>query len=317
MLRAFVTLRSYLRSAYVGSKPRAAHQALIDSAQMPRRAKGAVAPFLKWAGGKGQLLHEILPRLPARIDTYYEPFVGGGAVFFALASERRFRRAVIADRNADLVGIYRAVRDDLADLVRSLDQHARHACDAEYFYRIRSSLGSPALEPTERAARLIYLNKTCFNGLYRTNRSGQFNVPFGRYANPTVCNEGALCAASVALAGADIRNADFEEVVAGAGPGDAVYFDPPYMPLSRTSSFTAYHALPFGENEHRRLARVYRECCGRRAAAVLSNSDQALTRDLYRDLDVLHVKAARAINSVASKRGAITEILVLGPANGP
>jgi DNA adenine methylase len=166
--------------------------------------------------------------------------------------------------------------------------------------------------PVERVARLIFLNKTCFNGLYRVNRKGRFNVPFGRYKNPRVLNEVRLRAASSALKRATILICDFESAAADAGRDDAVYFDPPYVPLSASSSFTSYFADPFGADEHERLARVYAELTRRGVPCVLSNSDCELTRKLYERFDVRTVNANRAINSVAGKRGAITEILVVG-----
>jgi DNA adenine methylase len=270
------------------------------------------SPFLKWAGGKTQLLHYILPALPDRIDTYYEPFIGGGAVFFALANERRFKRAVIADRNPNLIECYRVIQKHVGDLIDALETHAEHATDPEYYYAIRA-LDPEPLAPVERAARIIFLNKTCYNGLYRVNRRGEFNVPFGRYANPRVLNQEALVAASHALERVEIVNADFETVSVKAGRGDAIYFDPPYHPVSPTASFTAYHSNVFGVREHERLAEVYGECLARGAVAVLSNSDVPLTRKLFRDFEVRTVEATRAINSVASRRGQVTEILVVGP----
>ena len=267
------------------------------------------APFLKWAGGKGQLLSEILPRLPMQIDTYSEPFVGGGAVFFALATEGRFKEAFLADRNPALVEAYRVVKSRVEELIDVLRAHADRAASEEYYYEVR---GNEPNDPVERVARLIFLNKTCFNGLYRVNRKGRFNVPFGRYKNPRVLNEVRLRAASSALKRATIVVSDFEHTVAGADRGDAVYFDPPYVPLSSSSSFTSYLADPFGKEEHERLARVYGHLCRRGVPAVLSNSDCELTRKLYERFDVRTVSATRAINSVAGKRGAINEILVVG-----
>ena len=269
------------------------------------------APFLKWAGGKGQLLPEILPRLPARIARYHEPFVGGGAVFFALAAEERFDEAIIADKNPALVEAYRVVKTRLDDLIAALGSHAEHATDEDYYYEIRSK-EPERMTLVERVARLIFLNKTCFNGLYRVNRKGRFNVPFGRYKNPRVLNEPRLRAASRALRRADIVESDFERTVAGATREDAVYFDPPYVPLSASSSFTSYFADPFGPAEHERLAHLYAELCHRGVPTVLSNSDCELTRKLYERFDVRTVSATRAINSVAGKRGAINELLVVG-----
>jgi DNA adenine methylase len=271
----------------------------------------APAPFLKWAGGKTQLLDEILSRFPAKVRTYHEPFIGGGAVFWAMAAERRFRRAVIADRNPELVLAYRTVRDQVEPLIERLREHQAHATDEAYFYRVRAE--EPAsLSPVERAARTLFLNRTCFNGLYRVNRRGGFNVPFGRYANPRVVNPELLRACSAALAEVDVLEGDFEVVARRAGSGDALYLDPPYVPVSSTSSFTSYAQFPFGPREHERLAAVFRECCERGVATILSNSDCAATRALYADLEVRTVLATRAINSVGARRGAVSEVLVTG-----
>jgi DNA adenine methylase len=278
-----------------------------DKNDKPRTA----APFLKWAGGKSQLLREILPVLPEKIATYYEPFIGGGAVFFALANERRFKRAVIGDRNPALTEVYSVVRDDVRALVAVLKDHAPRATDQEYFYRVRA-LDPADLSPAERAGRMLFLNKTCFNGLWRVNSRGVFNVPFGRYRNPRVLDEDLLLAASVSLRGVEIVTADFEEIVQAAGRGDAVYFDPPYHPLSKSSSFTAYDPFPFRKGEHERLARVFREVVARGAEAVLSNSACDFTRSLYKGLDSREVLASRIINSKADGRGPIAELLVVG-----
>ncbi|MEL7368836.1 MAG: DNA adenine methylase [Myxococcota bacterium] len=269
------------------------------------------APFLKWAGGKTQLLAHILPALPGRMNTYYEPFIGGGAVFFALANARRFRRAVISDANADLVEVYRTVRNRVEDLIDVLHGHAAYATDSDYYYEVRG-WDVTDRSPVERAARLIFLNRTCFNGLYRVNKQGRFNVPFGRYKKPRVVNEEGLRSASLALQRATIRQGDFETTTRDAKAGDAVYFDPPYVPLSDSSSFTSYHKSAFGPQEHDRLLDVYLDCMQRGVASVLSNSDCPETRKLYRGLRIKTVQASRAINSVASKRGRINEVLVLG-----
>lgn len=262
-------------------------------------------PVLKWAGGKTQLLPQILERLPARIETFFEPFVGGAAVFFALAAEGRFQRAVLADRNPDLVAVYRALQADAEAVIDELSQ-MRHS-EAEY-YRIRE------LSPrrlAQRAARVIYLNKTGYNGLYRVNRSGQFNVPFGRYKKPNICDAENLRAAARVLEGVEIVEADFEEVCVRARPGDAVYLDPPYVPLSKTANFTAYARHPFGPSEHQRLARAFTELERRRVAAVLSNSDTPETRALYRGFRAKKVQVSRAINSRPTARGPIDELLVV------
>jgi len=269
------------------------------------------SPFLKWAGGKSQLLAHILPRFPERIDTYFEPFVGGGAVFFALVSAGRIQRAVLGDMNHELVETYRVVRDHVQELIEALDELAPHATVAERYYEIRAQ-DSSRLSPVERAARFIFLNKTCFNGLYRVNRSGRFNVPFGRYKKPRVNDAAGLELASEALGRADLVVQDFERTVAPATEGDAVYFDPPYVPVSATACFTSYHRSPFGPDQHQRLRRVYHACCRRGAVAVLSNSDCTYTRELYRGLRVDYVAASRAINRDPSRRGPVTEVLVHG-----
>lgn len=280
----------------------------------PKTPPGAprhAAPFLKWAGGKGRLLPRILSCLPGRMRTYYEPFVGGGAVFFALAREGRFSRAVIGDRNTMLVEIYLAVRDRSGEVIALLSDHAAHATDPDYYYAIRA-LDPATLDPVRRAANLLFMNKTGFNGLFRVNRAGRFNVPFGRYANPRVLDEALLRAASRALQGVEIVEADFEEITARAGAGDAIYLDPPYLPLSKTSSFTAYGAASFGAAEHERLARAYRACLKRGVTAVLSNSWCPRTLALYDGLACEQILVSRSINSVPGGRGRIPELLVTG-----
>lgn len=270
------------------------------------------SPFIKWAGGKSQLLASILPLLPGRIRTYREPFLGGGAVFFALAREGRFQRAVLSDQNQDLVEVYRMVRDRVEDLISELEELAPFATDSDTFYRLRSR-ERDTLSPVERAARFIFLNKTCFNGLYRVNRKGQFNVPFGRYKNPKVLDPALLRACSQALSGVELRVQDFEANAREAKKGDAVYFDPPYVPLSPTASFTAYHRDPFDAEAHQRLERVLWDCWARGAAALLSNSDCPYTRQLYGAFRVRTVQAGRAINRDPSRRGPVSELLVVGP----
>jgi DNA adenine methylase len=263
-------------------------------------------PFLKWAGGKRQILPDILRRLPGRCATYYEPFLGGGAVFFALAARGAFRRAVLGDRNADLVDAYLGVHDDAEGVIARL---TRMPHSASFFYRLRAQ-DPRALSPAHRAARIIYLNRTCYNGLYRVNRAGRFNVPFGRYENPRILDRENLRAVSRALRGTALRTGDFEAIVARARPGDVVYFDPPYVPLSATASFTAYDRKAFGPDEQRRLARVMEALRRRGVYAVLSNSDVPVTRALYRGFPLDTVRVRRAINSRPDRRGPISELLV-------
>jgi DNA adenine methylase len=271
---------------------------------------GAPAPFLKWAGGKRQLLPRILALAPARIETYYEPFVGGGAVFFALAGERRFARALLGDANPELVNCYETVRDDVAGVIAELRKH-RNTPAA--YYRVRAR-DPKRLSNAARAARVIYLNRCGYNGLYRVNSDGRFNVPFGRYASPNICDVPRLEAAARALTGVEIICGDFREVLAQQRPGgrDFVYLDPPYVPISPTASFTAYAQRAFGPEDQRRLAETLRALSRECVPALLSNSYCSDTRRLYTAPELAYgkVPARRAINSVGAGRGPVAEILV-------
>jgi len=264
-------------------------------------------PVLKWAGGKRQLLDEILRRLPQKMATYYEPFVGGAAVFFALAEQKRFERAVLADRNKALVEVYQALKKDVDAVIRALRKPPDAENSEQAYYRIRAEKPRTL---AARAARIIYLNKTGYNGLYRVNSRGEFNVPFGRYAKPNICDEPRLRAAARALQNVELMVADFAEVCALAGKGDVVYLDPPYLPVSRTASFASYHSEPFGLEEHQRLAQVFGSLAKRGVWTLLSNSDTKETREIFAEFKVEAVSAARPINSNAARRGKISEILV-------
>jgi DNA adenine methylase len=263
-------------------------------------------PILKWAGGKRSLVPRILKELPDRIDTYYEPFVGGAAVFLALAEEKRFKRAVITDKNKDLINLYTVVRDDLGKLLKKLEELQERTSEDDY-YEIRATRPTNKIE---RAARLVYLNKTGYNGLYRVNSKGGFNVPYGRYKRPRIYDPERLANASSHLQDITIRVADFEESCTAAKRGDAVYLDPPYLPLSKTSSFSAYHSEAFGLPEHERLAKAFGKLVKRGICAVLSNSATPETRALYQNFKCSDVAVRRPINSIASRRGAVAELLV-------
>lgn len=264
-------------------------------------------PFLKWAGGKTALLPEILPRLPARIDTYYEPFLGGGAVFFALAAERRFGRALLGDANEDLVDTYVALATDPKAVIEAL---SKHVYEESYYYTMRASKPKTL---AARAARFIYLNRTCFNGLYRVNKKGEFNVPFGRYTNPTICDAENLGAVSMVLRDSvAIANVDFENLAANAREGDVVYYDPPYVPLTPTSSFTSFTAGGFGLNEQIRLRDSFKELDARGVHVLLSNSDTPVVRELYAGFKLAKVRVPRRINSKGGKRGDVGELLISG-----
>src|SRR5512133_204214 len=263
-------------------------------------------PVLKWAGGKTPLTERILQLLPTKIDAYYEPFFGGGAVFFALAREGRLRRAVLSDANEELINLYRALKSDVDAVVTEL---RKMTVSEEEYYRIRD------LRPrsdAKRAARTIYLNKTGFNGLYRVNRSGLFNVPYGRHVNPKICDEPNLRAVADVLTNLNVEllQQDFEQTCRLARSKDAVYLDPPYLPLSPTASFTSYDRHPFGLTEHERLARIFDELTKRNVPAVLSNSCTPESERLYQAHAIEHPLVARNINRDAKKRGKIKEILV-------
>ena len=270
-------------------------------------------PFLKWAGGKTALLAELLAAAPGRIETYYEPFLGGGALFFALQAEGRLGRAALSDRNRELINAYIQVRDNVDALIGALHVHQRKylaAQDrAEYYYAIRGKRLACSLGG---AANLVFLNKTCFNGLYRVNSKGRFNVPHGRYDNPTICDEVNLRAASSALQGVELRVADFADAASAAAAGDFVYFDPPYVPLSQTAHFTAYTAGEFDMNEQKRLAQTAAHLARRGAHVVLSNSGHPDVAEMYASelFTLREVQARRAINAVASGRGPVREYLV-------
>ena len=270
-------------------------------------------PFLKWAGGKSALLPELLKSAPEQIDTYYEPFVGGGALFFALQAEGRFLRAVLSDSNEELINAYTQIRDHVEGVIRALAVHQRKylAADdrAAYFYTIREKHLTCDLGG---AANLIFLNKTCYNGLYRVNSQNRFNVPHGRYKNPTICDEANLRAVSEALQGVELIVGDFAEAPRDAAAGDFVYFDPPYVPLSETANFTSYTAKEFGIEEQERLAQVATWCAFRGATVLLSNSKHPDVAELYERgcFELETVEAPRNINSKASRRGAIGEYLI-------
>ncbi len=260
-------------------------------------------PFLKWAGGKRQLLGDIWPHLPARYGRYFEPFIGGGALFFALGPPR----AVLTDVNERLIRAYKGVRDDVDTVIELLRGYPH---DATFFYRFRD-VDIDKKTDAQVAAWFVYLNKTGFNGLYRVNRDNKFNVPFGRYANPKICDERALRSCSAALKKAELLMCDFAAAVAQAKRGDFVYFDPPYVPLSATSSFTSYTKGGFGAEDQERLRDVACKLKKRGVHVLLSNSSAPFVRDLYKGkFDLVEVSATRSVNSKATARGAITELLL-------
>lgn len=272
-------------------------------------------PFLKWVGGKRQLLPELLERVKraGEFGRYHEPFVGGGALFFELMSDRNDislgKYAFLSDNNEPLVNTYTAIKTELDAVIRKLKVHAKNH-DEEYYYEIRKKVPSKS---SDQAARIIYMNKTCYNGLYRENSKGEFNVPVGRYKNPLICDEANLPAVSEALSKAKIEHRSFDTVVGKAKEGDLVYFDPPYHPVSATASFTSYDRKGFGEESQLALKEVCQRLHEKGVKVIQSNSMSGFIKDLYSDLDgfkIEEVFASRAINSRADRRGKVSEVLI-------
>ncbi len=270
-------------------------------AEQPNAA--SARPFLKWAGGNTQLLPQFRSFIPKSFKTYHEVFLGGGALFFSLGPDA----ARLTDLNTELIDCYRAIRDDVDGVIAAL---RKHRYDKDHFYQVRE-LAPDSLSLAARAARMIFLNKTAFNGLYRVNSSGRFNVPFGRHKNPLICDTENLRACSAALTHATVEVADFSAVADHAKRGDFVYFDPPYVPVSETSYFTSYAVGGFTWDDQRRLADVLRVLSKKRVKVMLSNSDAPQLRALYSEFRIEQVEATRRINSQVAGRGKITEIVVL------
>jgi len=247
-------------------------------------------PFVKWAGGKRQLVNLLIKKIPKHFNRYIEPFVGGGALLFELLP----KRAIINDINEELINAYLVIRDNVHELIESLKKHKN---SEEYYYKIRA-VNPKKLSPVERASRFIYLNKTCYNGLYRENSKGEFNVPFGRYKNPKIFDPENLIAISEYLNNADIEiyNKDYKEVCLMAEKGDFVYLDPPYYPLSKTSSFTKYTKYDFRERDHIELAEVFRELDKKGCYVMLTNSNSEFIKRLYKDYNIEEIEANRFIN---------------------
>jgi DNA adenine methylase len=267
------------------------------------------APFVKWAGGKTQLLSKLDSRIP-QFERYFEPFLGGGALFFYLASRLQFS-ARLSDANSELVNAYNIVKHDVEGLITVLEKHGKNyeRAPAEYYYKLRSAQLDNDLES---AARFIALNKTCYNGLYRVNRNGEFNVPIGRYKNPAICDRDQLRRASAALnySDAKIIACNYKQALKKASNGDFVYLDPPFNPLSASAHFVGYTKSGFGEKDQMELSQVVRELDRKGCRVLLSNSDTKLTRELYCRFDLSRVQVVRAISCKGSARTGYREILV-------
>lgn len=268
-----------------------------------------VEPVLKWVGGKRQLLKDIEIHIPRKFSTFYEPFLGGGAVLFHLQPHK----AVVNDINEELINVYTVIRDNVEELIEDLKKHKN---EAEYFYNIREldrdKEAYNRLSSIKKASRIIYLNKTCYNGLFRVNQQGEFNTPFGRYKNPNIVNEVTLRAVSNYFNKAQItfKCTDFEESVKGIRKGSFVYFDPPYDPVSDSANFTGYDKGGFDRDEQIRLKQLCDKLNNRNVKFLLSNSATEFILDLYKDYNIAIVKAKRAINSRGDKRGEVNEVLV-------
>jgi DNA adenine methylase len=270
-------------------------------------------PFVKWAGGKRQLIPELTKHLPKKFDSYYEPFLGGGALLFHLLYEKPDLKCQVSDLNPDLILSYITIRDKIDDLIKSLKNHSdRYFKDSKsYYYSVREV--NPKNQ-VEKVARLLFLNKTCFNGLYRVNSKGKFNVPLGRYSNPNIVQEENLRAVHQFLVQNKImiKCQDFSSTVEKAKKGDFVYFDPPYQPVSKTANFTSYTNGNFHFNDLKRLAKVSNQLAKKGVNVLLSNSSSKLVLDLFdsKDWEIVKIEANRAINSDSNKRTGHFELLI-------
>lgn len=270
------------------------------------KLKEETYPIVKWVGGKRQLMFELLKNMPENYNRYFEPFIGGGALFFELQPEG----AYISDMNGELINLYNVVKNNVYELI---DELKKHEISKEYFMNIRNIDRTKKYEKwsdIQKASRFIYLNRTCFNGMYRVNSKGEFNVPFGNYKNPRIIDEHNLINCSNLLQKTEIRNTDFSEILKYAQKGDFVYFDPPYVPLNETSSFTSYTKEGFDLDMQFKLRDVCDELDSMGVNFMLSNSDTKFVNELYENYNIKKVFASRQINANPSGRGKITEVLV-------
>lgn len=263
---------------------------------------GKATPFLKWVGGKRSIIDELKRRMPKEYKNYHEAFVGGGALFFDLLPKKAF----ISDANLDLILTYKAVQKDVEPLIALLKKHQKSHSE-EYYYKVRAKHNLK--DPIQVAARMIYLNKTCFNGLWRVNKKGEFNTPMGKYANPGICQEDNLRACSLALKNTDIQYKDYLSIEPKSG--DFCYFDPPYHPTNETS-FTAYSMLDFTEKDQQNLSEFCRELNKKGVKVMLSNSNTKFIRDLYKGaaFKISIVNAPRLVNCKPNGRNSVEEVII-------
>ncbi len=273
-------------------------------------------PFIKWVGGKGKLVPELVKLFPKKFNNYFEPFVGGGALFYEVKQKNEIAFSSINDINKKLIIAYKQIQqnpDKLISELKKIESKYKKLLpeeQKEYFYSIRKKYNEEKLNDIIISSYLIFLNKTCFNGMYRENSKGGYNIPFGDQRNPTICNEENIINVSSCLKDTEINNLPFEEAIKKCKKGDFIYFDPPYYPTNITSSFTSYNKDYFGSIEQEKLRDIFVELDKKGCFVMLSNSDTEFIKNLYKDFNINYIYAARSINSKASKRGKIKEIVV-------
>ena len=273
-------------------------------------------PFVKWAGGKAQLLSKLDKYFPPKISRYFEPFIGGGAVFFYIVSQKNGRfESFLSDINEELIIAYKTIRDHVEELILILKGHEKEykKSPTEYYYELRTNI--KLYNDIERTARFITLNKTCYNGLYRVNKNGIFNVPIGRYKNPIICDVSNLRNISIILnhSNTNLHISDYKNILLKkTKEGDFIYLDPPYYPISITSNFTSYTNNGFTNKDQEELAKIFKKLTDRGCKILLSNSDSEYIKELYSEFkeNIIEVKVQRAINSKASNRKGHTELII-------
>ena len=273
-------------------------------------------PFIKWVGGKGKLVPELVASLPKQFGNYFEPFVGGGAFFLSLKQLDKISTASINDINSKLILAYLQIQqnpNELITLLKGIETKYKKLSNEEqkeYFYQIRKKYNEEVLDDIHTAAYLIFLNKTCFNGMYRENSKGQYNIPFGDQKNPTICDKENILSVSECLKNTKIANKSFDEVVEDCKEGDLIYFDPPYYPTNITSNFTSYNKNCFGPKEQELLRDVFVKLAKKGCFVMLSNSNTSFIEELYEGYHFSQIYAARSINSKGDKRGKVKELII-------
>ena len=285
---------------------------LIDTEEEPiTNEDNSTVTFVKWAGGKSQLISQLKPLLPKKVNRYFEPFVGGGAMFFYLAQNYSISYVMLSDINLELINVYRVIRDDVKNLIMLLRKHAKkhRVTPKAYYYNIRSQEMKDASH-IERAARFVYLNKTCYNGLYRVNAKNKFNVPIGSSENPAILQEDKLIRCSKLLENASLKLMSFDKISNYAEYGNFVYLDPPYYPAIKGKNFTSYQKNKFMEEEHKKLFEVFKKLDAKGALCMLSNSNTKFIKDLYKEYNQTIVKSRRMINCNGNGRGETEELVI-------